>query len=196
MPSAEFEFPQLFETPRLSLRVYDKSDAPALLTLTDENREHLRRNFAPMARDILQPADAIDFVDECSRKCTNGKEFTYGIWHKPSVELVGQIKLKGVVWNIPAAELSYFIGASSQRRGFAAEAVATLAHTAIDRLNFKRICLRIIASNVASLQLAEKLGFRREGLHRNEFRCGLDELHDVFHYSLTAEDLPSRAKQS
>jgi RimJ/RimL family protein N-acetyltransferase len=149
-----------------------------------------------MARDIRQPADAIDFVDECSRKWTKGKEFVYGIWHEPSKELVGQIKMKGVVWDIPAAELSYFIGASSQRRGFAAEAIAAVAHTAIDRLNFKRICLRIIASNVASLQLAEKLGFQREGLHRNEFRCGLDELHDVFHYSLTAEDLLPRAMQS
>jgi RimJ/RimL family protein N-acetyltransferase len=192
--SAEFQFPQLLETPRLSLRVYGKIDAPALLSLIDENRQELRRNFAPMARDILQPADAIDFVDECSRKWTNGKEFTYGIWHKPSKELVGQIKMKSVAWDIPAAELSYFIGASSQRRGFAAEAIATVAHTAIDRLNFKRICLRIIAANVASLQLAEKLGFQREGLHRNEFRCGLDELHDVFHYSLTAEDLLPRAQ--
>ena len=146
--SAEFQFPQLLETPRLSLRVYGKIDAPALLSLIDENRQELRRNFAPMARDILQPADAIDFVDECSRKWTNGKEFTYGIWHKPSKELVGQIKMKSVAWDI------------------------------------------------ASLQLAEKLGFRREGLHRNEFRCGLDELHDVFHYSLTAEDLLPRAMQS
>ena len=185
--TAEFEFPRLIDTPRLALRVYGRIDAPPLLALVNENREQLRRNFAPMARDIQRPTDAIDFIDECSGRWANGKEFIYGIWHKPSEELVGQIKVKGVAWDIPAAELSYFIGASSQRRGFAAEAISIVARTAIDRLNFKRICLRIIASNVASLQLAEKLGFQREGLHRNEFRCGLDELHDVFHYSLIAD---------
>jgi RimJ/RimL family protein N-acetyltransferase len=194
--NAESVFAQLFETPRLALRVYGKIDAPALLTLINENREQLRRSFAPMARDIQRPADAMDFVDECSRKWTKGEEFIYGIWHKPSKQLVGQIKVKGVVWEIPAAELPYFIDASSQRRGFAAEAIATVARAAIDRLNFKRLCLRIIASNVASLQLAEKLGFQREGVHRNEFRCGFDELHDVLHYSLTGGDPLPRAMQS
>jgi RimJ/RimL family protein N-acetyltransferase len=194
--NAEFVFPRLLESPRLSLRVYSKNDAAALLTLINENREQFRRSFAPMARNIQRPTDAIDFVDECSRKWTRGQEFIYGIWHKPSSDLVGQVKVKGVVWDIPAAELSYFIDASSQRRGFAAEAIATVVHAAIDRLNFKRICLRIIASNSASLQLAEKLGFRREGLHRNEFRCGFDELHDVLHYSLTGEDPLPGAMQS
>jgi RimJ/RimL family protein N-acetyltransferase len=55
-------------------------------------------------------------------------------------------------------------------------------------MHFKRICLRIIASNTEGLLLAERLGFKREGLHRNEFRCGFGELHDVYYYSLTSED--------
>jgi RimJ/RimL family protein N-acetyltransferase len=187
--TAEFEFPRLFETSRLALRIYGKIDAPALLMLIDENRDQLRRNFAPLARAVRQPMDALEYIDECSRKWADRREFVYGIWHTPSNELVGQLKVKNVVWDVPAAELSYFIGASSQRRGFAAEAIATVARAAIDQLSFKRICLRVIASNLASLKLAEKLGFKREGVHRNEFRCGLDQLHDVVHYSLTGDDL-------
>lgn len=184
----EFEFPGLLETPRLELHAYSNVDAPALLALIDMNREQLQRNFAPMAMDILRPTDANGFVDECSRKWTAGKEFVYGIWCKPSKELIGQIKVKNIVREIPAAELSYFICTSSQGRGYATEAIAAVSHAAIRQLNFKRIGLRIITSNAASLKLAEKLGFKREGLHRNEFRCGFDELHDVLHYSLTDED--------
>jgi ribosomal-protein-alanine N-acetyltransferase len=184
----EFEFPRILATPRLELRAYGSGDAPAVLALISRNREQLRRNFAPMALKILQPTDATDFVDECSRKRTAGTEFVYGIWLESSKQLVGQIKVKSIVWDIPAAELSYFICASSQRMGLASEAVASVAQAAIRQLHFKRISLRIIASNAASLQLADKLGFEREGLHRREFRCGFDELHDVFHYSLTSED--------
>lgn len=194
--AAEFDFPEFIETPRLALRAYSKIDAPAFLTLINENRQHLQRNFAPLARNILRPTDAVDFIDECSSKWSDGREFIYGIWHKTSTELVGQLKVKGVMWDIPAAELSYFIGKSWQRRGFAAEAIASVSRALIDRLNFRRVSLRIIASNIASLRLAEKLGFQREGLHRNEFRCGFHELHDVLHYSLTGEDLLPRAMQS
>jgi ribosomal-protein-alanine N-acetyltransferase len=184
----DFTFPGLLDTPRLGLRPYSNVDAPAVLDLINTNREQLRRNFAPIAKGVLQAADAVSFVKENADKWTSRKEFCYGIWHRQSKELVGQIKAKNIIWEVPAAELSYFIGVSAQRRGFATEAVSALLRLAIGQLRFRRICLRIISSNKESLLLAEKLGFKHEGLHRNEFRCGFGELHDVYHYSVTDAD--------
>jgi RimJ/RimL family protein N-acetyltransferase len=184
----EIEFPESLDTHNLELRPYTSIDAPALLTLIDRNREQLIQSFAPIAKDVVRTTDADAFVRSSAEKWTSRKEFVYGIWCKPSRELVGQIKAKSIVWDIPAAELSYFICQSSRRRGFATEAISAVLRAAIGQMHFERIYLRIIASNTESLRLADKLGFKREGLHRKEFRCGFDELHDVYHYSLTSED--------
>ena len=185
-------FPELLATQRLELRPYVTSDASALLTLIEHNRAQLQRSFAPLATGIVRTSDARTFVIDCANNWMLRKEFVYGIWSKPAMELIGQIRVKNIVWNIPAAELSYFIGRSAQRRGLATEAVGAMLHAAFGPMQFKRICLRIISSNHESLLLAQKLGFRAEALHRKEFRCGFDELHDVHHYSFTDEDpLPS-----
>jgi RimJ/RimL family protein N-acetyltransferase len=186
--NGDFNFPGLIDTPRLRLRPYSNVDAPAVLDLIDTNREQLRRNFAPIAMSVLQATDASSFVKENADKWNSRKEFCYGIWHKQSNELVGQIKAKNLVREVPAAELSYFIGVAPQRRGFATEAVSAILRLAFGQWQFRRICLRIIASNKESLSLAGKLGFKHEGLHRNEFRCGFGELHDVHHYSITDAD--------
>src|ERR1700730_4589165 len=186
--AGEIEFPGSLETRSLELRPYASVDAPDLLALIDGNRERLIQSFAPIAKDVVRTTDADAFVKSSAEKWTSRKEFVYGIWYKTSKELIGQIKAKSIVWDIPAAELSYFICQSSQRRGFATEAITAVLRAAFADMHFKRICLRIIASNTESLLLAEKLGFEREGLHRNEFRCGFNELHDVYHYSLTSDD--------
>jgi RimJ/RimL family protein N-acetyltransferase len=87
-----------------------------------------------------------------------------------------------------SAELSYFIDNSSERQGFATEAISEILRVALEQLDFKRIFVRIISSNQGSIALANKLGFKHEGLHRNAFRCGFGELHDVHYFSVTTED--------
>jgi RimJ/RimL family protein N-acetyltransferase len=92
------------------------------------------------------------------------------------------------MWDVPSAELSYFIDSSSERQGFATESISVILRAAFEQVNFKRIFVRIIPSNQGSIALADKLGFKHEGLHRNAFRCGFGELHDVHYFSVTTED--------
>jgi len=105
-----------------------------------------------------------------------------------SKQQIGQLQVKNIVWDVPSAELSYFIGSSSKRQGFATEAISAILRAAFEQLGFMRMFVRIIPSNQESISLANKLGFKHEGLHRNEFRCGFGELHDVHYFSLTLDD--------
>src|ERR1700676_286859 len=155
----ETTFPRRIETPRIQLCAYSEVDASAVLNLVDKNRGQLKQNFAPIAKGVLQPDDAVTFVRASADKWTCRKEFLFGIWHLPSKDLVGQIKAKSILWDVPAAELSYFIDVSAQRQGFATEAILAILRVAFGELQFRRICLRIISSNNESLRLAEKLGF-------------------------------------
>jgi RimJ/RimL family protein N-acetyltransferase len=187
MPNA-IAFPDTIDTERLVLRRYSSADAPGISELVEKNRDRLIRNFSQMAKGMSQVEEAIAFTEQKGEQWNARKGFCYGIWLKVSRQQIGQLQVKNVVWDVPSAELSYFISSSAQRQGFATEAITRILCLAFEQLDFKRMFVRIIPSNKESILLANKLGFEHEGLHRNEFRCGFGELHDVHYFSLTIED--------
>ena len=185
MSSAVSAFPTVVVTDRLILRPYVRSDVNALMRLVEMNRISLRESFAAMANG-LTGADAIMSFIEVKQEEWNGRSrFCYGIWEQRSKTLLGQLQVKNVCWEIPAAEFSYFTTIDYRRQGFAGEAVQGVLDVAFSRLGFRRIALRIVVGNRPSIRLAEKLGFQVEGVHRIEFRCGNGKLHDVCHYAMT-----------
>jgi len=184
----EVTFPELLETERLVLRRYRSADAAGILELVDKNRARLVQNFSPMANALFQGEDVKSFIEDKTAQWNAGRAFCYGIWLKISKQQIGQLQVKNVMWDVPSAELSYFIDSSSERQGFATEAISGILRLAFEQLDFKRIFVRIIPSNQGSISLANKLGFKHEGLHRNAFRCGFGELHDVHYFSVTTED--------
>src|SRR5712692_1872205 len=115
-------FPETLDAERLALRRYGSADAQAILELVDKNRTSLIQSFRGMA-DLSQVEEATSFIVEKTQQWNAGKAFCYGIWLKVSKEqirqLIGQLQVKNVVWDVPSAELGYFIRSSSQRQGFA-----------------------------------------------------------------------------
>lgn len=190
MPEQAFAvtFPGSIATDRFEMRRYGDADVGAVAELIGSNRQHLLRNFPELSTGLTTPDEIKLFIQDCTDQWNDRKIFTYGIWTKTPRQLIGQLKVKNVLWNVPSAELSYFIGQSFLRRGYAREAVAAVMQVAFRELSFNRVYVRIISSNVASMQLAQKLGMKHEGLHHNEFRCGLGDLHDVNYYSFTRDE--------
>lgn len=180
-------FPEMVETERLVLRRYRNEDAAGILELVEQNRSQLIREFAQIA-GLQNVEETKSFIAEKGEQWNDGKTLCYGIWRKQARQQIGQIQVKNVAWEIPSAELGYFIGWLSQRQGYASESVRRIAGLAFQELTFQRIFVRILPSNPESFSLAKKLGFQEEGLHRRAFRCGFGELHDVHYLSLTMED--------
>lgn len=113
--------------------------------------------------------------------------FCYLLWQHETGELIGYLQVKNIAWEIPAAELGYFIDSRWQRQGYASESLRALVRIATQRLGFERIFLRILPDNRESLGLAKKLGFHDEGVHRKAYRCGQGLLHDVRMLSIVKE---------
>jgi ribosomal-protein-alanine N-acetyltransferase len=87
------------------------------------------------------------------------------------------------------AEIGYLIGRAHWKLGFAQEAVAALAAFGFMACGIHRIEAQIHVANVASQQLALKLGFQREGLLRKRLANCHGQLHDVFMFSLLKQDI-------
>lgn len=188
--AAEPTFPVLLKSQRLELCSYREEDTGDLSQLIESNREQLLRNFLDVAKASAAAPDMRSFIQDCTKQWEARKVFHYGIWTRQPSALIGQLKVKNVLWDVPSAELSYFIGSTYLRKGYATEAILAVLRTAFEQLMFNRVYVRIIASNVGSLELIRKLGMRHEGLHRREFRCGYGELHDVEYFSVTRDDYP------
>lgn len=180
-------FPGSLETARLALRRYCPPDSIDLSRLVDENRAQLLESFPPIAKGLLSADDATAFIHVKTAEWNERKTYCYGIWRQDPKALIGQIQVKNIVWDVPSAELSYFVASSSQRNGFAVEAIRAIVRLAFEVLSFRRIFVRVVASNKVSISLAKKLGFEHEGTHQGEFRCGYGKLHDVHYFSLIPE---------
>lgn len=75
----------------------------------------------------------------------------------------------GLNYYVPVAEhanLGYWIKTDHAGRGYTAEAASALAEWAFEELGLHRLELHAASHNHASLKVAAKLGFQREGLLR------------------------------
>jgi RimJ/RimL family protein N-acetyltransferase len=180
-------FPDVLTTDRLLLRCYGREDSAGILKLVNGNRDLLVKEFAQLS-SLRTIEDAASFVSEKHEQWNAGKTFCYGVWRSDEPEQIGQIQVKNILWEIPSAELGYFIGGPWQRCGYATESIRAILRFAFGQLSFERVFVRILPENRESLSLAQKLGFRLEGLHRHAFRCGFGELHDVNYLALIHDD--------
>ncbi len=179
------DLPTRLDTERLVIRLYEPGDAEALRELIERNREDLLRSF-PKTAVIWQSAEACRaYIDGRAELWRTGQAFWAGLWLRDTGEHVGQLHVKQIAWEIPSAELGYFVDAAHRRRGYAAEAARAAVDEFLGSRGFQRLFLRVIPSNVASIRLAESLAFRPEGRHANAFRCGRGELHELICYAKT-----------
>jgi len=106
-------------------------------------------------------------------------------------ELVGQLTVSGIVWgSLRSGQIGYWVDRRVAGRGVAPTAVALVVDHCLFGIGLHRVEVNIRPENRASLRVAEKLGFRPEGLRRRFLHidgCWRDHLS----FSLTAEDVPS-----
>lgn len=102
--------------------------------------------------------------------------------------LVGRIALHTVQWGIiRSAGVGYWIDQRHAGRGLMTEALATLVSFAFEEVRLHRIWAGIQPKNLRSKQLVERLGFTREGLHRQElFIAG--SWQDQIQYAVLEEE--------
>ena len=104
-------------------------------------------------------------------------------------ELVGAVSLFKTQWGAGTTEIGYGVHPGHRGRGYAAEAVRLLTSWALGPGGLRRVELRVNFDNAASIRVAEKAGFTREGLLRGG---GFEEdgPHDLLVFARIAGDPP------
>jgi RimJ/RimL family protein N-acetyltransferase len=85
--------------------------------------------------------------------------------------------------------IGYWVAASSRGRGVCTRALRLLSRHAVDKLGLQRVDLITDPANVASQRVAEKVGFRREGVLRAHLRHPDGRIRDSVMFSLLPGEL-------
>lgn len=102
--------------------------------------------------------------------------------------LLGMIGLIADRHDSERAEIGYWVAPADRGRGVATRALALLSRWSVTAGGFQRIDLQAAAANGASLRVAERCGFVREGLLRRSWYRGAGR-SDMVLFSLIPEDM-------
>lgn len=96
---------------------------------------------------------------------------------------IGGTGLHRIDWAQRNFEIGYWCRSSRQGQGYVAEAVQALTRFAFDRLEARRVEIRMDAGNERSWRVAERAGFRLEGVLRGDSLTPAGELRDTRVYA-------------
>lgn len=176
-------------TDRLLLRCWEPADAPRVQEAIAESLPELRATLPWAAEEPTSLEAKAELLRRFRGEFDLGQAFHYGLFDPEERRVLGGAGLRPGDGG-SSRELGYWIRSPEAGRGLATEAAAALVQVAfvIDRVGW--VNLHAVAGNAASLRVAEKLGFRREGVLRQRTPFGPDDPRDLAIYALLAAEYP------
>ena len=156
------------ETNRLVIRRFSKRDTAALndairVSLADLNE------WLPWARTNYQSGDAGAFIRDSLQAWKEDRAWDYTIRDADEPDRhLGNISMWTVSKLGKIAELGYWVRSDETSKGVCTEAANAVLTEAFGSEGFHKVIMRIAVGNHASTRVAEKLGFTREGILREE----------------------------
>lgn len=165
--------PSLFDTASGIAIVPASVDHAAMLAaLVAGDREHLGA-YLPMVATLSSAEAAGAHLLRAAARAADGAAFE---WHLFSgAALCGAVRLKDIDRDDRKAKIGYFVGSGFAGKGIVTSALKTVLAWCFGPLGLNRIELHCASSNLRSMRVAERLGFVREGVLRQD-EC----LHGVF----------------
>jgi RimJ/RimL family protein N-acetyltransferase/nitrite reductase/ring-hydroxylating ferredoxin subunit len=169
----------------VALRPFRAEDAPAI---TAACRDPETQRWVPIIPAPYEEADARRFILLTLQAWHDGSGCEFAIVDAATDRYLGSIGLH-LGPNVRRHAIGYQVSPEVRGHGYATRAVRLVTRWGFEQLGIERLALWFLAGNTASQAVAEKAGFRYEGLARN-WESDRDELPvDAVMYSMTPEDL-------
>lgn len=182
------EVPEQIKTDRTTLCKYRNGEGDLFYNLINSNRDRLIHSFPMILSTVTSKMNAELFIRSRLNEWTEQQSFTFAVWNKDQTEIIGHISIKNIDWTIPRAELAYFLSSEYEGKGIMTEVLKEIINLTFRLLNMNKLFVRVITSNDKSYKVAEKCGFVREGIIRNDHRTFDGELVTLYYYGFTRED--------
>lgn len=171
------------ETERLRLEPLSPKHIDSMWKSALDSMEELRP-WLPWAVDAsLEETRA--FAEMCESNWADNKAWAFAIIKDG--EVIGTIGLDDAQSDTSRAEMGYWLRTADAGKSLMTEAAAAVIEFGFNQLGLHRIELEAGVDNPGSLKVAEKLGFRREGLAREAAWAGAG-YYDTVRFGLLSTD--------
>ncbi len=172
----------ILSTPRLRLRQFRVDDADAMHECFASPKAMRFWNTPVHTKRIESERAVRRFFD-----CTPSYYRYWAVADAMTDRAIGMVNYHDGYIRHKRVAIGYIVNPAEQRRGVGTEAVSAMLEFCFGELRLHRIQAFIHPDNVASLALAQKLGFLCEGRLRDNLRVG-DEWRDDMLYALLASE--------
>lgn len=184
--------PERVTTQRLILRRFQRRDASAVAEAVAASLPELQR-WLPWPHAGYNREHAAAFIRDSLQAWREGRAFDFAIRHRTRPERhLGNISIWYTSRTGKVGEIGYWVRSDATQAGIATEAAEALVGLGFDQLGLHKITLRIAVGNRASERVAEKLGFVREGLLRQELQINGEWVDHTLYSLLEHEYQPRR----
>jgi ribosomal-protein-serine acetyltransferase len=178
-----------FKFDEIELRPYIESDAEEIFAAVKANYEHLRPFLLWVTPDY-DLEGAKQFIEDSQKAAEEKKRQGFGIFENG--KLIGSIGFNKFNWEAKTTEIGYWLAKDFSGRGIITKACKVLIDYAFDELKLNRIEIRCATENVRSGAVPERLGFKLEGvLRQNHLRHS--RLYDEAIYGLLEKDWKNKS---
>ncbi|MDP4239354.1 MAG: GNAT family protein [Bacteroidota bacterium] len=173
---------EIFVDENTRLKEIDLDDVEVIFKTIDKERAYLEEwlPFVELTREISFTRSFVENYLNSDRT-----DLTCAIYFQQ--QFAGIIGLKDTDLDNKKTEIGYWLSESFQHRGIITRSCKSLIHYAFNKMDLNRVQLKAATGNLKSQRVAERLGFRKEGIERD------GELHssgfvDLVVYSLLKAD--------
>jgi ribosomal-protein-serine acetyltransferase len=164
---------------QFTVRPVRAEDAEDFFRLIDRDRALFATYFPVTTGRATDPHATLSYVRDLAAQAVAKETFCYLVTLDGASGPAGAIFLKSFDYRVGKCELAYLVASTHKGKGVASSAVAWAVDEAFRTHGMNKVFLRVDPGNIASIRVAEKNGFQREGLLRQDFRTSDDQLLDV-----------------
>lgn len=162
----------MFESPHISLRPYEKKDIKDILLYI--NDPEVRKFLVP---GTPFPMDELAEEKWIEKQSAETEVKSFAIILKETMKYMGGCGINQLDWKNRVATVGIFLGKPFWNQGYGTEALRVLIDFIFMEMNIHKVKLNVYSFNKRGIRCYEKLGFKIEGVLREEiFREG--QYHD------------------
>jgi RimJ/RimL family protein N-acetyltransferase len=182
MDPQTYAFPEVLQSPRLDIRLVRLEDAAAINAAIVESFAELHE-WMPWAATVPSVADTEKHAIETQTHYAERKSYGLQVNLRVDGTLIAMTGFHDVDWSVPKLEIGYWLRTAYVGRGYMTEVVNCLTDFVFTVWQLNRVQIKMDNTNLRSWRVAERAGYKLEGILRNDTRTPAGELRDTRVYA-------------
>ena len=155
---------------RFMMRPFRRRDADEMTDAVHASKTELNE-WLPWAHLSYSKSDATNYIRDSVKSWREERAYDFAIRRLDDPDRhIGNMSVWFISRSFKTGEIGYWIRTDETEQGAATEVAARTLQIAFEELKMHRVILRIAVGNRGSERVAEKLGFFREGILREEIK--------------------------